>query len=78
LLDIANDEIRKLEIGRLSASRKVDIDITRLLREGIEIDEVKDNKGKLFTLPEITFEKDILYQISMYYRGLVLKSTEKY
>jgi len=60
LLDIVNDEIKKLEIDRSNPTKKADIDTTRLLRLGIEIEEQDNVKGKLFTLSQLQFEKDVL------------------
>lgn len=76
LLDIVNDELRKLD---MESGPEIDIDVTRLARIGVHI-KVDDefNKRLHFVVKGVTFEKDILTQMMHYRRGLLLLENDKH
>lgn len=72
LLEIVSDEIWKIE-----SNNKVDIDITRLRRVGVNVKESQHMRGQQFTIDNVTFERDILQQRALYRRGMILKENDK-
>lgn len=82
LLEIVSDELGKLvtetsELEKNQASGyEIDIDITRLMRANIVINENKE-KRQSFHVPAVTFEKDVLKQEILYRRGMIFKDNNK-
>ncbi|CAG9314658.1 unnamed protein product [Blepharisma stoltei] len=74
LLDIVSDEIWKLEN---EGNVDIDIDITRLRRIGVNVKE-KGQRKQHFHIGNIIYEKDILRQMMLYRRGMILKENEKF
>jgi hypothetical protein len=72
LLEIVSDEIWKIE-----SNNKVDIDITRLRRVGVNVKESQHMRGQQFTIDTVTFERDVLQQRALYRRGMILKENDK-
>ncbi|OMJ90984.1 hypothetical protein SteCoe_6555 [Stentor coeruleus] len=82
LLEIVSDELGKLvsETSELEKNQttgyEIDIDITRLMRANIVINENKE-KRQSFHVPAVTFEKDVLKQEIFYRRGMIFKDNNK-
>jgi hypothetical protein len=76
LLDLVHDELKKLEFD---SNAEIDIDVTRLARIGVHIKlDDQNNKRLSFIVKGITYQKDILLQMTYYRRGQLLLENDKH
>lgn len=69
------DEIIRIET---STNPHVDIDSVRLKRIGVNLEQEEREIRHHFTIPVITFEKDILKQMILYRKAMILKENDRY
>ncbi|CAG9323295.1 unnamed protein product [Blepharisma stoltei] len=75
ILNIVHDELEKLD---QSSPEFIDIDIARLKRIGVNLQDSLTTTSSFFNVTDITYQKDVLKQFMYYRKGIIFKEQDKF